>query len=94
MTYYSTPFVWAQRYFTPTDWARVKWSDRRILLSGCWHKTKLDIYMDPGSTSRGKCHVKFVGRVLREQIFWAALGERARTGFVPLEVSVVGSQVQ
>jgi len=50
--------------------------------------------MDPGSTSRGKCRVKFVGRILREQIFWAALGERARTGFVPLEVSVVGSQVQ
>jgi len=78
--------AWAQRYesFTPADWARVKWSDECTVERGVGIKPGWTFTRPRDQLLEGDVHVKPCGKGLK-QMFWAAFGERARTGLVPLD---------
>lgn len=78
--------AWAQRYesFTPADWARVKWSDECTVERGVGIKPGWTFTQPRDQLLEGDVHVKPCGKGL-EQMFWAAFGESACTGLVPLD---------
>lgn len=77
---------WAQEYqhFTPGDWARVKWSDECTVERGIGVKPIWTFTRPHDQLYEKDIHAIPCGKGIK-QMFWAAFGERMRTGLVPLD---------
>jgi len=77
---------WAQRYehFTPEDWQRVKWSDECTVERGrgirpVWTFLRPSEQLIERDVKERRC-----GKSVKKML-WAAFGQDARTGLVPLD---------
>ena len=77
---------WAREYenYTPEDWARVQWSDE-CTVERCAGVRPIWIFRRPSDQLHEKdvC-TRRIGKGVK-QMFWAAFGDRIRTGLIPLD---------
>ena len=77
--------AWARRYqyYTPEDWARVKWSDECMVERGIGAQTVWTFLRPKDQLKNHDICAKPCGPGVKQMV-WAAFGENIRTGLVPL----------